>query len=84
MAKKRNKLVDPQSLSDAQWQLMQAVWQLGEATVSEIWKHVADDLARNTVLTQLDRLTKKGWLRRREDANRHLYSAVVSREQTRR
>lgn len=84
MVKKQNKLVDPQPLSDSQWQLMQAVWELGETTVSEIWKHVADDLARNTVLTQLDRLTKKGWLCRREEANRHLYRAVVSREQTRR
>ncbi|MFK8114744.1 MAG: BlaI/MecI/CopY family transcriptional regulator [Rubripirellula sp.] len=84
MAKKQKVLRTPQPLSDSQWELMQSVWELGEAGVTEIWKHLGEHLARNTVLTQLDRLTKKGWLTRREVGNRHLYSAAVTREKTRR
>ncbi len=79
----KKRQTDPRPLSDAQWHLMQAVWELGEATVSQVWRRLAGDLARNTVLTQLDRLAKKGWLHRREDGNRHLYRAAVTREQTR-
>ncbi len=73
-------------LSETQWEIMQAVWQLGEGSVSDVWKQMCEsrEVARNTVLTQMDRLYKKRWLKRREDGNRHLYSATSKKEVTRR
>ena len=45
-------------LSETQWEIMQAVWQLGEGSVSDVWKQMCEsrEVARNTVLTQMDRL----------------------------
>ncbi|MHC4403386.1 MAG: BlaI/MecI/CopY family transcriptional regulator, partial [Planctomycetota bacterium] len=39
-------------------------------------------VARNTVLTLMERLAKKGWLKRRAEGQLHHYSAAVSRERT--
>ena len=74
------------SLSETQWEVMRAVWDLREATVSEVWAQLAGEreVARNTVLTQMDRLVKKGWLVRRQGSRGHLYAAAQSAEQTRR
>lgn len=73
------------ALSDTQWEVMQAIWTLKEATVTEVWENLARqrDVARNTVLTQMDRLVKKGWLTRRDASRGHLYRAAESAERTR-
>ena len=71
-------------LSPAQLEIMNLVWARGEATVSEVWKTLAEQrpIARTTVLTVMDRLEKKGWLKRRAEAQQHYYSATRSREST--
>jgi predicted transcriptional regulator len=71
-------------LSGAQIEIMNLVWARGEATVTEIWKDLQDSrpIARTTVLTVMDRLEKKGWLKRRLVEQQHLYSAVRTREVT--
>ena len=55
-------------LTQSQLEILQAVWELGAAggTASEIWQatEATRQLARTTVLTQVQRLHKKGWLRR--------------------
>jgi predicted transcriptional regulator len=63
---------------------MNLIWRAGEATVGEVWKALAGrrKVARNTVLTLMERLEKKGWLRRRVDGHVYRYSAAVGREAT--
>jgi BlaI family penicillinase repressor len=84
------------SLTAAQYEIMDAVWNAGEAgvTVADIWQAIAQTRAigRTTVLNQVDRLEKRGWLRRlpgdgptrfgamlsRADASRQLVAGFVS------
>jgi BlaI family penicillinase repressor len=75
---------DLSPLSGAQIEIMNLVWARGETTVTEIWKALqrARPVARTTVLTVMDRLEKKGWLKRRLAEQQHLYSAARSREAT--
>lgn len=71
-------------LSAAQIEIMNLIWSRGEATVTEIWKALSAErpVARTTVLTVMDRLEKKGWLRRRAEGALHFYSAARTREST--
>lgn len=71
-------------LTEPQLKVMRAIWARNEATVAEVWDELRAErpIARNTVLTVMDRLEKKGWLRRRAEGVRHYYSAARSREET--
>jgi predicted transcriptional regulator len=71
-------------LSEAQLEIMHVVWEGGEVTVTDVWNVLAArrQVARNTVLTLMDRLEKKGWLRRRADGQTHYYTAAAPRETT--
>lgn len=71
-------------LSDAQMEIMNVVWERGEATVAEVWKELTArrKVARNTVLTMLTRLEEKGWLCRDEGGHAFRYRAAVPREAT--
>ena len=68
-------------LSGAQLEIMNEVWEQGEATVSDVWKalSIRRPVARNTVQTVMTRLEEKGWLKHRTEGNRFLYSAVPER-----
>lgn len=72
------------ALSEVQLEIMQIVWDGGEVTVTDVWNVLAQrrQLARNTVLTLMERLEKKGWLKRRPDGQTHHYTAVVPRATT--
>jgi BlaI family transcriptional regulator, penicillinase repressor len=65
--------------SDAQLEVLNIIWDQGEATVGEVWKAFAArrPVARNTILTLMARLEEKGWLRRKADGNVLRYSATV-------
>src|SRR5579872_1236861 len=71
-------------LSEAQLELMHIIWESGETTVGEVWRRLATRrrVARNTVLTLMERLVKKGWLRRRTAGHAFSYSAAVERQVT--
>ena len=71
-------------LSDSQLEILQIIWQHREITVSDVWQEIASKrpVARNTVLTVMDRLEKRGWLSKRSVGNTDLYQAVVSRKKT--
>lgn len=71
-------------LSDSQFEILRIVWQRDEITVSEVWQAVAANrpVARNTVLTVMDRLVKRGWLAKRTIGNTDLYRAAVSEQAT--
>ena len=82
MGMNRTKNLPP--LSDAQMEVMQEVWTRGEATGTEVWQAVSEkrSVARNTTLTVMDRLERKGWLTKRAVANAHLYKATVNQKKT--
>ncbi len=71
-------------LSAAQMEIMNVVWDCGEATVGDVLAALLKrrKVARNTVQTMLVRLEQKGWLRRRREGRAFLYSASVEREGT--
>jgi BlaI family transcriptional regulator, penicillinase repressor len=64
--------------------IMQWLWDHGEpATVREVHTALTErrDLAYTTVLTVMDNLFKKGWLRREPAGRAHRYQPVATREQ---
>ena len=71
----------PPSLSAAQLQVMNVVWERGEAGVAQIWEQLSQrrPVARNTVQTTLARLAAKGWLRYRQEGNTFRYCAAHPR-----
>jgi predicted transcriptional regulator len=72
------------ALSETQLEIMHLVWEKGEVTVTEVWNVLAErrPVARNTVLTLMERLEKKGWLRRRAEGQAYRYSAGAPRATT--
>ena len=68
---------DSSPLTDAQREIMEVVWERGEATVTEVRDALAQqrELARNTVQTMIVRLEEKGWLKHREQGRTFVYSA---------
>jgi len=69
------------NISDAEWQVMQMIWEHRSATAAEViallspqtgWQH-------RTVRTLLARLVEKGALSARAEGNRYLYTPLVSR-----
>lgn len=73
-------------LTATQLEILQAVQQLGPdgGTAAEVWQAIArrKDLARTTVLTWLQRLERKGWLRRHDQRDGVRYIAVYDRTET--
>ena len=80
----KSKPDDLPALSQAQLEIMHVVWGAREVTVTDVWNVLSQrrQVARNTVLTLMDRLEKKGWLRRRADGQTHYYSAAAPRATT--
>jgi len=71
-------------LSDAQLEIMNAVWDLEEASVGDVWKVLSEHrpIARNTVQTVMTRLDEKGWLKHRKRGRAFLFKASVARDST--
>ena len=63
--------------------VIEIVWELGEATVRQVWKRLCrkKELAYTTVLTAMQRLERDGWLRHRVDGRKHIYLPTKTREQ---
>jgi BlaI family transcriptional regulator, penicillinase repressor len=67
-------------ISDAEWQVMQAVWERKAATAAEVIAALAGTSWRHrTIRTLLARLVDKGVLAAEPDGNRYLYRPLVSR-----
>ncbi len=64
---------------------MKALWALGTGTVHEIRARLLAErsLAYTTVLTLMDRLTRKGVVTRQKRGRAHVYRPLVSEEQVR-
>ena len=67
------------ALGTLEQRTMEIVWERGEVTVRDVLGVVGDAVAYTTVMTTLDRLFKKGLLRRRKAGRAFAYEAVVTR-----
>ena len=59
-------------------EVLEIVWNEGDATVGQVSRRLSLPLAYTTVMTTLDRLFKKGLLRRVKQDRAFLYSPAVS------
>ncbi len=61
-------------------EVMHAVWELGQANVQQVSERLSAGLAYTTVMTTLDRLFRKGLLRREKQQRAFIYSAALTAE----
>ena len=63
--------------------IIEIVWELGEASVREVWKrlHKEKELVYTTILTSMQRLEKDGWLTHRLEGNKNIYMPTKTRAQ---
>ena len=73
------------SLGSLEAEILEIIWDFGQATVKEIHDHILADpereLAYASVTTVLNRLTKKGWLKCCKASKAFSWQPLVSREQ---
>ncbi|MBZ5497040.1 MAG: BlaI/MecI/CopY family transcriptional regulator [Acidobacteriia bacterium] len=72
-------------LSEAEWQIMKALWRCQPATVRDLIEHLPPgvDWAYTTVKTMLTRLETKRAVSERKNKNVSVYEALVSPETAR-
>lgn len=70
-------------ISDAEWLVMQAVWDRHPIASNEVAERLCPgrNWSPRTVKTLLNRLVRKGALRFQADGKRYLYSPAVSRQE---
>jgi BlaI family penicillinase repressor len=74
----------PPEISDAEWQVMEAIWRGSHpVAANEVIERLGSERAwkPNTIRTLLARLVKKGALAYSESGNRYLYSPRFPREE---
>lgn len=79
-------MVDPEgTLTAAQHEILEVVWDSPRsgATITEIWHavHRHRPITRTTVLNQVNRLERRGWLVRRKTKGGLRYLATMTRKQ---
>ena len=70
--------------TDKEMEIMQVVWELGEAGVRDIQDRLTGDRHYNSVLTIIRVLERKGQLVHRAEGRAHIYRAKVDQEKARR
>ena len=68
------------NLSKRERQIVEAIYQLGEATAKEIGEALPAELANATVRTQLRILEEKGVVKHRVEGKRFIYRPAISRQ----
>jgi predicted transcriptional regulator len=70
-------------LTPGEFELMEILWPIGEATVKDVWQKVdpARKLAYTTVMTVLEKMYRKGILNQRKKGKAYIYSASLSRDE---
>ena len=70
-------------ITDAEWDVMQAVWQADDQAAGEVIAKVqmSRDWNHRTIRTLLARLVEKGAVEVQIDGNKHLYRAAVSKQE---
>jgi predicted transcriptional regulator len=73
-------------LTDAEFEIMEIVWQEGETTVNHVWETINlkrnTRLSRTTIMVQMSRLEEKKWLKHRAAGRTYLYSATRKKDET--
>jgi predicted transcriptional regulator len=73
-------------LTDAEFEIMEIVWEEGETTVNHVWETINRKrkalLSRTTTLVQMNRLEEKKWLKHRTVGRTFLYSATRKKDET--
>ena len=73
------------TLTGAEHRVMDALWRLGSATVSDAAAGIGKPaLAYTTVLTVLRTLERKGYVKHRAEGRAYVYAAAIDREAVRR
>src|SRR5260221_12139990 len=69
-------------ISDAEWVVMEPIWQAGACTAADVIKRLraTHDWNHSTIRTLLARLVEKGVLDYQVDGSRYIYRAAVSRK----
>jgi predicted transcriptional regulator len=78
---KRPREVVCQTLGKLERRVMDETWRRKEVSVREVFTSFDEQIAYTTLMTTLDRLHKKGLLKRRKEGRAFLYSPRVSREE---
>lgn len=74
--------MDVTRLTRYELELMDVIWELGEATVQQVCDHLSRPLAYTTVMTTLNLLEKKKHvLERKKQGRAYLYRPIVTREE---
>ena len=68
------------AFTDRELDVMSVLWDLGDATVTEVRERLSDKLAYTTVLTVLRTLEQKGYAGHTGDGRAHRYHPLVKRE----
>ena len=72
-------------LTPAEFEIMSAIWEADQLTVTEILNRVNEKLERklklSTIQVQISRLEEKGWLTHRREGNRFIYRSTVQRQE---
>jgi BlaI family transcriptional regulator, penicillinase repressor len=71
------------SFTDKELEIMQAIWDLGEATVKDIQEHLPGNQHYNSLLTIIRVLEKKGHLTHREEGRAYIYRAIEHQSKSR-
>ena len=69
-----------QNLSRREREIMNIVYKLGEAAVSDVVDRIPDEPGYDTIRVTLGILTKKGYLKRYKLDRRYIYVPIVPRE----
>lgn len=65
-------------LAPREQQIMDVIYQLGEASVAEVRAKLTDPPSYSSVRTMIGQLERKGFVRRDREGVKHLYSPVQS------
>lgn len=68
--------------SDAELDILVALWRLGPSTVREVHEALGKDSGYTTTLKQMQLMFEKGLLVRSERFRSHVYEAGIAKEQT--
>ncbi|WP_293446421.1 BlaI/MecI/CopY family transcriptional regulator [Persephonella sp.] len=72
----------PSPFGDLEEKVMEFLWENGSGSVREVRQYLGEDkFAHTTVMTVMDRLYKKGILKREKEGKGYRYYPVISREQ---
>lgn len=74
-------MTKPNKLSRRERQIMDALYQLEQASAKEIQQSLEDSLSDSSIRTFLRKLEEKGHIRHRESGLKFVYYPVVEREQ---